>query len=124
MTIQTLIDKVCEEKPNTFGEAKLVTFINEIEREVAEQLALPAEEIPSYTYPASKNYTLLAPAPYDRLYVSYLKAMIDYSLEEYASYQLNSEQHERDFADYVDWVVRTSRARKVYTPARFRNILY
>lgn len=118
MTIQKLIDKVQEEKPNTFQTDKLIEFINEIEADVAEQINL---DIPSYTE-EDMNEDLMAPSPYDRLYVSYLKAMIDYANEEYASYQLNQAQHNQDFTDFVNWIVRTGQSDKSLIPSRFTNV--
>ena len=117
MTIKGLIDKVKEEKPNTFTDEKLLSFVNEIETDVAEQLI---EEFDPYE--TVDDTTLLAPAPYDRLYVSYLKAMIDYSNEEYASYQLNQAQHVQDFTDFINWIVRENKAVESVLPSRFRNI--
>lgn len=117
MTIKGLIDKVSEEKPNTFTDAKLLSFINEIEIEVAEQLC---EEFDLYI--AVDDTKLLAPAPYDRLYVSYVKAMVDYANEEYASYQLNQAQHVQDFTDFINWVVREHVAVENVMPSRFRGI--
>ena len=118
MTIRRLIDKVQEEKPNTFTEGKLLEYINEIEYETAEQLA---EDFEPYTN--VDNTELLVPEPYSRLYVSYVKAMIDYANEEYASYQLNQEQHVQDFRDFVDWVIRTGQAVEHAIPRKVRNIM-
>ena len=117
MTIQGLINKVKEEKPNTFTDAKLLSFVNEIETEVAEQLC---EDFTPYT--AVDSTILLAPDPYSRLYVSYVKAMIDYSNEEYASYQLNQMQHVQDFTDFINWIVREQVAVESIVPSRFRNV--
>lgn len=119
MTIQALINKVQEEKPNTFSDEKLLGFINEIEEDVSEELREEDEFVP---YEAVDDTELKAPAPYDRLYVSYLKSQIDYANEEYPSYQLNAEQHVQDFGDFADWVVRTGQAEVNLIPSRFRNV--
>jgi hypothetical protein len=119
MTTRSLIDKVQEEKPNTFSDAKLLSFINEIEYETAEQLAVDFEP---YTE-ASGEVDLLVPEPYSRLYVSYVKSQVDYANEEYASYQLNAEQHVQDFRDFVDWVIRTGQAMEHTAPRKVKNIL-
>lgn len=120
MTIQTLINKVQEEKPNTFTDEKLLSFITEVEADVAEELRT---EKPVYTI-SDMAVDLLAPTPYDRLYVSYLKAMIDYSNEEYPSYQLNASQHVQDFRDFSEWVVRTGQAESNIIPRRFVHAMY
>lgn len=120
MTLGKLIEKVNEEKPNAFKTEKLVSFVNDIEVEVAEQLKVV--EIPVYTTD-DMDEDLLAPAPYSRLYESYLKAMIDYANEEYPSYENNQVQHVQDFRDFVDWVVRTDQVQGDPTfPRRMRNI--
>lgn len=105
MKIRPLIEKVREEKPNSFTDAKLVNFINSIEAEVATNLNKP---IPTYSVPetGSDGNELLAPPPYDSLYVSYVKAQIDFANEEYASYQNNQVQHVLDWDTFNDWVVR------------------
>lgn len=119
MTIRTLILKVQEEKPNSFSNEKLLDFINEIEERVSEELRETDE---FYPYASVSDAVLKAPAPYDRLYVSYLKAQIDYANEEIESYANNQAQHELDFDNFADWVVRTGQAEVVEIPSRFRNI--
>jgi hypothetical protein len=39
MTIAELVKKIQDEKPNTFKGTKILSFINEIEEDVAEQMA-------------------------------------------------------------------------------------
>lgn len=118
MTIQALIAKVAEEKPNSFGNERLINFINEVEADVTHQIHHDPVE---YTVDDMET-ELIAPSPYDRLYVSYVKAMIDYANEEYASYQNNQMQHVQDFRDYLDWVVRTNQDLEEFKPVRFRNV--
>lgn len=118
MTIQSLINKVQEEKPNTFQTNKYLEYITEIEADVADQVNM---DIPVYTED-DLGAELIVPAPYDRLYVSYVKAMIDYANEEYASYQLNQMQHVQDFTDFVNWLVRTGQNDRSLIPSRFKNI--
>lgn len=115
-----LIAKVREEKPNSFPDAKLVSFLNEVEQDVREQLNMLPEDLDEYT--TQEDAELLAPDPYSRLYVSYLKAQIDYANEEYASYQLNQEQHSQDFRDYIDYIVRTDQVDRHVMPVFLRNV--
>lgn len=104
MTIAELLSKINDEKPNSFGDARLISFINEVEADVAEQLII--DPAPVYNVDTDRSTSLLADAPYDRLYVSYVKAMVDYANEEYASYQNNQVQHTQDFRDFIDYIVR------------------
>lgn len=122
MTLRDLLNKVSEEKPNSFTEDKLISFVNEVEAEVSEELNI--ENKPVYTdNHTDLDKTLLVSAPYDRLYISYVKAMIDYTNEEYDSYANNQAQHVQDYRDFVDWVVRTGQAARTNSVRRFRNFL-
>lgn len=122
MTLRDLLNKISKEKPNSFTEAELISFVNEVEAEVAEELHIV--NVPAY----EDNHTdldkiLLVPSPYDRLYISYVKAMIDYTNEEYDSYANNQAQHVQDYRDFVDWVVRTGKA-KAFTPVlKLKNLM-
>ncbi len=118
MTVAKLLTKIQDEKPNSFEDDRLIAFITEIEAEVAEQLRVFA---PVYSADDTTK-TLLAPAPYDKLYVSYLKSMIDYANEELASYQNNAAQHVQDFRDFTDWVVRSGIASQTAAHTRFSGI--
>lgn len=118
MTIAALLSKIDDEKPNSFDDERLIAFITEIEAEVAEQLRVFA---PVYSAD-DKNKNLLAPAPYDRLYVSYVKSMIDLANEEMGSYQNNAAQHVQDFRDFTDWVVRSGIASQTEAYTRFSGI--
>lgn len=122
MTSRELLNKINTEKPNSFSDSQLVAFVNEIEVEVAEQMRI--ENVPVYSADDEESMaqTLLAPAPYDRLYVSYVKAMVDYANEEYGSYANNQAQHVQDFRDFTDWVVRENKAHEQSTPTRLRNV--
>ena len=160
MTVKDLIQKVREEKPNSFTDAKIISFINEVEEDVAEQLHVPAitytnfyvlpEEQPTsetwnngagwYAFVDNayveqtgqtlnpeqtyyKEAELLVPAPYDRLYVSYVKSQIDFANEEMANYQNDVAQHTQDFRDFIDWVVSTGKVADNPFPTRLRNIM-
>lgn len=123
MTIKTLFQKVSEEKPNAFTDEKLLGFLNEIEIEVYEQLNIQDEFEPYKMRDLERDESLQLDPPYDRLYVSYLKAMIDYANEEYDSYANNQAQHVQDFRDFVDWTVRTKQMEDWKFPSRFINAM-
>lgn len=119
MIIKDLFKTIRDEKPNSFDDETLMRWVNEVEGEVQEQLA----ESDIAPYEKSDVYEeLLAPFPYDRLYVSYLKAKIDYALEEYSSFENNQAQHVQDFRDFVDWVIRSGNSKQDY-PTRFINVI-
>ena len=54
------------------------------------------------------------------MYISYLKAKIDYAMEEYESYATNQAQFEADLAEWKAWAIREG---KIYTkfPTKIKN---
>lgn len=116
MLVSELIDIVQEEKPHSFSDKKIISWLNEVECEVQQQLGvepfIPVE---------FKEDKLSAPMPYDRLYPSYVKAKIDIALEDFSCYENDQAQHVADFRDFVDWVVRTGQCTKK-PPKKFRNV--
>lgn len=121
MTIRELLARVRQEKPNSFHDAKLIEFLNEIEYDTADQLNVEFSGYTDADPHDDQDKTLLVPAPYDKLYISFLKAKIDHANEELASYQNHAAQFTQDFADFVDWVVRTRQERGKKMPKRFRH---
>lgn len=119
MTVNELITLVREEKPNSFSNAKLVSYINELEQDAGEQLKL--YEIPVHTL-TNLDENLVVPAPHDDIYAPYLKAKIDWANEEYASYQNNQAQFEQNFANFINWIVTTGQIEDKRKPTRFKGV--
>lgn len=120
MTLVTLIEQVKEEKPNSFTPEKLTSFVNDIEAQIQDELDGDKKFKP-YDYSEDGSVDLLAPAPYDRLYKSYLKAQIDYANEEIELYANNIAQFNQDYTDYLNYIVRENKAVN-RVPPRFKNI--
>lgn len=119
MKVNELFAKVNNEKPNSFSDADLISYLNEIEADIAEELAL--YDIPVYTAD-NMNVELTVPAPYDCVYVSYLKARIDFANEEMDVYANDQAQFVQDYMEFSAWVTRTGQALERKTPRRLRNI--
>lgn len=121
MTIDELITQVNEEKPNTFSNDKQTEFINQIESDIVDFLGGRFRRYwEQYVYTRDKDEELIAKPPYDRLYKDYLKAQIDYALEEYQSYANNQAQFMQDFDDFKSFAIRMGMVEK-RLPKRVRN---
>ena len=119
MKLSEAIERVKLEKPHSFSDDHCTIFINEVEALVQNFMGFSADEITKYDWEHDGNKELTAPVPYDRLYISWLKAKIDYSNEEYESYANNQEQFNADLADFKAWAVREGEVESIYP--RFRN---
>lgn len=109
MTLADLIDIIKHEKPSTFSSEKLVEKVNEVESILQEFLEVPQLDRVRYVWLSSNDDKLIAPEPYSRLYVSYLKAAIDLVNEEYESYANNQSQFELDYENWTAFIVRTGK---------------
>ena len=120
MRLSEAIELVKKEKPHSFSMDHCTVFINEVEASVQEYLGIPADEWKKYDWKEDGNAVLIAPEPYSALYISWLKAKIDYANEEYESYATNQAQFEADFTEFKAWAVREDRIRKEL-PTKIKN---
>ena len=86
MKVSEAIQQVKIEKPNGYSDTHCTVFLNEIEAIIQEFLGIPSEERVKYKWEDSQQQELIVPEPYSAIYISYLKAKIDYAQEEYESY--------------------------------------
>ena len=120
MKLSEAIEQVKKEKPHSFSMDHCTVFINEVEAAVQDFLGIPASEWKKYDYKESGNADLIVKEPYSVLYVSWLKAKIDYAMEEYESYANNQAQFDSDFEDFKAWAVREGKVKKPL-PTRIKN---
>lgn len=106
MRLAECIESVNREKPNGFETEDLNRYLNEVEAIVQEYIDIRKEDRCKYDWKEDGHKMLVVPAPYDVLYLSFLKAKIDYANEEYESYSNNQAQFEEDFAEWKKYVVR------------------
>nr|DAK85408.1 MAG TPA: hypothetical protein [Caudoviricetes sp.] len=120
MRLSEAIEQVKKEKPHSFSMDHCTLFVNEAEAAVQEFLGVPAAERERYDWNEDGNKELIAPPPYDVMYISYLKAKIDYAMEEYESYATNQAQFEADLAEWKAWAIREG---KIHTkfPTKIKN---
>lgn len=111
MKLLSAIERVMLEKPNAFSESQLVVFINECEAMVQEFLGVDFEERIEYDWSYDREEDLIAPSPYDAIYISFLKAKIDYVNEEYESYANNQAMHEDDMEKFKAWAIRENKTK-------------
>lgn len=104
MTVQELIEFTDRVKPNDFSEEDKVNWITQCEGIVQSQVMLMAPvEFITYTWPDSKDYELLVNPPFDKLYRTYMQAMIDYHNGEYGNYQNTMTMFNSDLSEFSRW---------------------
>lgn len=84
MTINEVIMRVDELRPNAYGDEAKTAWLSELDGKLCREVL--GREAVSYSFPENQNDTLLVEAPYDNMYEHYLYAMIDYSNREIQAY--------------------------------------
>lgn len=120
MKLSEAIEQVKKEKPHSFSMDHCTIFINELEASVQEFLGVNNEEWKKYNWEEDGNKELIALTPYDAMYISYLKAKIDYAMEEYESYATNQAQFEADWKEWKAWAIRNGEVQKKL-PRKIKN---
>lgn len=112
MTVQEAIDYTDSVKPNSFSEEVKAKWLSDCEGKVQSDVFLQAAvEFITYKWPENKDWELLVKPPHDKLYLSYLEAMVDYSNGEYSKYQNTMTMFNADLAEFSRWFA------SVYRPA-------
>lgn len=106
MKLKQVIALADEIKPNAFSNAVKTAWINEVEGLVETEIWLRApDDITEYEYPAEgePDTELLVKPPHDKIYISYLIAMIDFANGEYDRYDNTVAMFNTRFAEYERW---------------------
>ncbi len=104
MTLNEILEFVDGIKPNPYDEAQKTRWITDCEGMVQTQVLLLAPvEIVGYRWPEDENTELLVKPPHDKLYISYLCAMIDFANGEYRKYQNSMQMFNAEFSEFMRW---------------------
>ena len=106
MTISQVIGYVNEIKPNTFTDALLLDWINDISAKVqTEIMGVKPEGIRRYTLPEDLNTELELPKPFDEVYALYVEAQVDFAQQEIATYNNTMVMFNAAYKDAKDYYV-------------------
>lgn len=87
MTVSECVSMADKMRPNNLTAADKYNFVSEAEAKVQKEIMLlHSPECVKYQAPGDADIELLAPAPWDMLYVHYTALMIDFTLEDYDKY--------------------------------------
>lgn len=104
MRLSKAIALADEIAPNALTRELKVQFVSEAEGMVQmDVMLLASAEVITYEATGSEDPVLLAKPPYDKLYVSYLVAMIYYALGEYNRYSNTIGKYNTELAEYTAW---------------------
>lgn len=109
-TLKGVIGMVDDIKPNAFSNETKTQWLNECEGVIqTEVMLLDVAACISYSYERDKDAQLLVQPPHDKVYWTYLVAMIDFANGEYNRYQDTVQMYNAFFGEYMRWYARTYR---------------
>ena len=124
MTIAEAIATVDAMKPNTFTEAQKVSWLSNLDHRITTQIIDTHESKKccrnffEYDPEMDADRRLIAPPPYDSMYLRWLEAMIDYHNSDDDRYNNAIILFNNDYEDFKTYYTRThmplNRGRWVY----------
>lgn len=104
MKIKDVIAYVDRVKPNDFDLAAKMIWLNEVEGLVQTEVFLwEDEDLITYHAETDTNTVLLVRPPHDKIYRTYLAAMIDFANGEYNRYANTMAQFKNGFSEFAIW---------------------
>lgn len=114
MTIQDAIAWVDEKKHNVYTREDKLRWLSEQDAEVWNFLSHFEEfegTFEGYTEDTPLDEKLLVGAPYDRMYLRWLEAQIDYANQEYTKFNNAMALHLAAWREFTAWGMRTYHCR-------------
>lgn len=112
-TINDILSKVAEVKPNQYEDAVLAGWLGVIDGKIIDEVFRTHEE-PEGGFPEFHAYTendlgteMLVPDPYSELYIYYLFAMIDFHNGETARYADSMQMFNYAYSQFCNYYNRT-----------------
>lgn len=111
MTISEAITKIDALKFNTYTQSEKIAWLSTIDGMIKREIIDTHEDGESvvfngYDENTSLDTELLAPAPYDDLYIKWLEAQIDYTNGEYGKYNNSRLSFNTAYTAYESWYNR------------------
>lgn len=111
MKLQELITQVDALKPNAYDLVDKIGWVSRVESMIKKFVIDTHEgsddvEFEGYTVESDPDTELIAPEPFDALYVHWLEAQIDYANAEYVKYNNAITTFNESYSAYQNWYNR------------------
>ena len=119
MTIQEVLTRIDNLKPNQYKITQKIAWISDIDGVIYKEIIKTHvneedNEFVGYDDTTDLSTELLACEPYSELYVYYLMAQIDFCNGEYTRYNNTSALFNQAYQNYVNYYNRTHRSNGVH----------
>lgn len=105
MTVLEAITELDNIKPNNYSQAQKIRWLSRLDGRITAEIINAHEEGDGAAFAGydevATGAVLLAPAPYDDLYLRWLEAQIDFANNEYAKYNNSAAAFNAAYAEFA-----------------------
>ncbi len=103
-----VLDAIETVKPSQYDEDVILQWIEDVESQVFNELVYTHENIEGYERKTmSRNTELVAKSPYDKLYIYYVMAQIDFYNAEIGRFNNDMAMYDAQYSEFANWYNRT-----------------
>lgn len=112
MTLREAINKIDNQKPNAFSQDEKIEWLSRLDSTVVREIVETHSKDEDFSFEGYDRDTdldteLIAPEPYDEIYIRWLEAMIDYTNNEYGRYNNSMMMFRSVYSSFSNWYNRT-----------------
>lgn len=120
MTIAQALEKSAAVKPGMFSDDEKIAWLSQLDAQIDAEVIRTHEGAPAAAFiPYTSGdggwdtqTMLLAAAPYDKMYVTFLMAQMDFYHADYDKFNNNQRRFEAEYMDFVSWYNRMHMPRR------------
>lgn len=110
MTLDKLLTRIDQQKPNAYTRQEKIDWVNQLDGMIKTKIIDThegADDVYFREYTDDSGSTeLLVPAPFDRIYLYWLEANIDYANQEFGKYNNSMAMYNEMWSEYSRWYNR------------------
>ena len=108
-TLKEIIELADELNPNAYSNSIKAQWVNEVETAIQTEVFVvaPVDVVSFFPYEDNKDKKLSLDEIWDKIYLTYLQAMIDFSNKEYQAFNNDIALYNTYMDTYAKWYVRT-----------------
>lgn len=111
MTIAQAISQSSARKPGPFTDADKTIWLSRLDGQIDAEIIRTHEGAPEkaftpYTQDTDTGTELIAPAPYDKMYVTYLMAQMDFYAADFDRFNNMQRRFEAEYQEFASWYNR------------------
>lgn len=111
MTVREAIASVDNRKPNAFDITEKLAWLNALDGKIQQEIMDTHDNPGGILFVPygldDEDVQLLAPEPWDRMYISYLESQMDYANAEYGRYNNSAAMFQAEYDGFANWYNRT-----------------